>query len=70
MNYKGKTGMSLENIQHIHKKNLHEEKKIGDSTRITGFRQPLVKLWSILEKDSLAKIVFTWFKEKRERTQV
>lgn len=41
MNYRGKIGMSLENVQHIHK---NEEKKIGDSRRITGFRQPLVKL--------------------------
>lgn len=36
--------MSLENVQHIHKTNLQEEKKIGDSRRIPGFRQPLVKL--------------------------
>lgn len=64
MNYRGKTGMSLEDVQHIHKKNLHEEKKIGDSRRITGFRQPLVKLWSILDEDSLATMVFTWFREK------
>lgn len=41
MNYRRKTGTSLENIQHIHKKNSHEEKKIGDSRRITGL---LVKL--------------------------
>lgn len=69
MNYRGKTGISLENVQYIHKKNL-QEKKIGDSRRITGFRQPLAKLLSILDEDSLATIVLTLFKEKLERTQV
>lgn len=62
--------MSLENVQHIHKKKLHEEKKTGDSRRITGFRQSLVKLCSILEEDSLATIVFTWFRERLDRTRV
>lgn len=41
MNYRGNTGTSLENIQHIHKKNSHEKRKTGDSRRITGL---LVKL--------------------------
>lgn len=70
MSYREKTGMSLENIQHIHKKNLYEEKQIGDSRRITGFRQPLVKLQSTADEDSLSAIGFTWFKEKLRKTQV
>lgn len=38
--------MSLESAQHVHKKKTHmkkKKKKIGDSRRITGFKQPLVK---------------------------
>lgn len=69
-NYRGKAGMSLENIKYIHKKNSHEEKKIGDSRRITGFGQPLVKLLSTVYEDLLTTIVYTWFREKLKRTQV
>lgn len=44
--------------------------KIGDSRRITGSRQPLVKLGSILDEDLLATTVFTWFRERLEKTSV